>query len=73
MQSLQNYIDRLGLVKAELKCDQEPSTFDEANVLNKKFQSTFLIVSATPKSSKGSFGPWRKSKLDNSGTASGIS
>ena len=28
MQSFQNYIDRLGLVKAELKCDQEPSTLD---------------------------------------------
>ena len=26
MQSFQNYINRLGLVKAELKCDQEPST-----------------------------------------------
>ena len=28
MQSFQNNIDRLGLVKAELKCDQEPSTLD---------------------------------------------
>ena len=26
MQSFQNYIDRLGLVKAELQRDQEPST-----------------------------------------------
>ena len=33
---VQNYIDRLGLVKAELKCDQEPSTLDVANVLIKK-------------------------------------
>ena len=28
MQSFQNYIDRLGLVKAELICAQEPSTLD---------------------------------------------
>ena len=33
IQSFQNYIDRLGLVKAELKCDQEPSTLDAANTL----------------------------------------
>ena len=32
MQSFQNYIDRLGLVRAELKCDQEPSTLDVANI-----------------------------------------
>ena len=54
MQSFQNYIDRLGLVKAELKCDQEPSTLDVANALIKRCQSTALIVTATPKGSKGS-------------------
>ena len=31
MQSFQNNIDRLGLVRAELKCDQEPRTLDVAN------------------------------------------
>ena len=34
MQGFQKYIDRLGLMKAELKCDQEPSTLDVANALS---------------------------------------
>ena len=55
MQSFQNYIDRLGLVKAEFKYDQEPSTLDVANALIKRCQPTTLIVTATPKGSKGSF------------------
>ena len=54
MLSFENYIDRLRLVKAELKCDQEPSTLDVANSLIKRCQSTALIVTATPKGSKGS-------------------
>ena len=49
MQSFQNYIDRLGLVKAEFKFDQEPSTLDVASALIKRCQSTALIVTATPK------------------------
>ena len=49
-----NYIDRLGLVMAELECDHEPSTLDVANALIKRCQSTALIVDATPKGSKGS-------------------
>ena len=53
MQSFQNYIDRLGLVKAEFKYDQEPSTLDVANALIKRCQSTAPIVTATPKGSKG--------------------
>ena len=73
MQSFQNYVDRLGLVRAELKCDQEPSTLDVANTLVKRCQSTKLMATATPKGSKGSFGAWRTSKLDDSGTASSIS
>ena len=56
MQSFHNYIDRLGLVKAELKCDQEPSTLYVANALIKRCQSTALIVTATPKGSRGSSG-----------------
>ena len=52
VQSFQNYIDRLGLVKAELKCDQGPSTLDVASALVKRCQSTALIVTATPKGSK---------------------
>ena len=59
-QSFRNYIDRLGLVKAELKCDQEPSTLDVANASIKRCQSTALIVTATPKG-------WRTSEFDDSG------
>ena len=59
----QNYIDRLGLVKAELKCDQEPSTLDVANSLIKRCQSTALIVTATPKGSKGSLGRGERANL----------
>ena len=40
--------------RAELKCDQEPSTLDVANALIKRCQSTALIVTATPRGSKGS-------------------
>ena len=36
------FIDGLGLVKAELNCDQEPSTLDVANALIKRGQSTVL-------------------------------
>ena len=63
MQSFQNYIDRLGLVKAELKCDLEPSTLDVANVLINKCQSTVLTVTATPKGSKGSLGRGERANL----------
>ena len=54
MQSFQNYIDRLGLVMAELKCDQEPSTLDVANTLIKRCQSTTLMTTATLERSKES-------------------
>ena len=51
IRSFQNDVDRLGLVKAELKCDQEPSTLDVANALVRRCQSTKLVVTATPKGS----------------------
>ena len=73
IQSFQNYIDRLGLGKAEMKCDQEPSALDVANVLIKRCQSTNLVVSATPKRLERELGAWRKNKLDTSGTAASIS
>ena len=41
MQSFQNYIDRLCLVRAELKCDQEPSTLDVANTLSNDVNPRF--------------------------------
>ena len=36
VQSFRNFFDRLGLVKAELKCDREPCTLDVANALIKQ-------------------------------------
>ena len=50
--NFQNYLDRLGLGKAE----QEPSILDVANVLIKRCQSTNLVVIATSEGSKGSLG-----------------
>ena len=72
MQSFQNYIDRLGLVKTALKCDQEPSTLDVANALIKRCQSTALICDCHAKRLERELGAWRTSEFDNSGTASGI-
>ena len=66
MQSFQNYIDRLGVVKAELKCDQEPST-DVANALITRCQSTALTVTATPKGSKGRLGRGERANLISQG------
>ena len=48
-------------MKAELKCDQEPSTLDVANALIKRCQSTALIVTA--KGSKGSLGRGDRANL----------
>ena len=56
-------LDRLGLVRAELKCDQEPSTLDVANTLIKRCQSTILVVTATPEGSKGSLGRGERANL----------
>ena len=62
MQSFQTYVVRLGLVRVELKCDQEPSTFD-----GKHFDQTVSIhdfdVTATPKGSKGSLGRGERANL----------
>ena len=63
MQSFQNYVDRLGLVRAELKCDQEPSTLDVANTLVRRCKSTTLMATATPKGSKGSLGHGERANL----------
>ena len=63
MQSVQNYSDRLGLVKAELTCDQEPSTLDVANALIKRCQSTALIVTATPKRLERELGRGERANL----------
>ena len=55
MQSFQNYVDRL------------PCTLDVANALIKRCQSTALIVTATPKGSKGSLWRGERATLINQG------
>ena len=59
----QKLLDRLGLVRAELKCDQEPITLDVANTLIKRCQSTILMVTGNPKGSKGSLGRGERTNL----------
>ena len=73
MQSFQNYIDRLCLVEAELKCDQESSTLDVANALTQRCQSTSVTVTATAERLEKELGAWRTSEFDDSETASSIS
>ena len=69
MQSFQNYIDPLGLVRAELKCDQEPSTLDvDQTVSIHDFDGD-----CNSKRLEREFGAWRTIKFDDSGTASSIS
>ena len=63
MQSFQKYNDRLGLVKAEMKYDQEPGTLDVANALIKRCSSTSLFVTATPTGSKWSLGRGERANL----------
>ena len=63
MQSFKNDIDRLGLVRAELKCDQETSSLDVAHTLIERCQSTILMVTATPKDSKRSLGRGERAYL----------
>ena len=65
MQSFQNYVALSGLVKAELKCDQEQSTLYVASALIKRCQSTAERLDRE-------FGALRTSEFDNSGTASCI-
>ena len=72
LQSFQNYIDRLGLGKAELKCDQEPSTLHVANVLIKWCQIHKSCCDCDARRLERELGAWRKSKFHNSGTAASI-
>ena len=51
IQIFQNFFDRLGFVKAELICDQEPSTLAVANTLGRRCQSTNLVLTVTPRGS----------------------
>ena len=66
------FFDRLGLVKAELKCDQEPSTLDVANALIKPVSIHKSDCDCNAKGLERELGAWRTSEFDDSGTASGI-
>ena len=72
MQSFQNYIGRLGLVMAELKCDQEPSTLNVANALIKRVSIHSSDCDCNAKRLERELGVLRTSEFDKSGTASGI-
>ena len=67
MQALLNYVKQLGFAKAELKCDQEPSTVDVMYKLIDRCKSTQLVPSASPKGSKGSLGRGERGHLSVQG------
>ena len=73
MHSFQNDIDRLGLVKAELKSDQGA----KHSQCGKCFDQTVSMHSSgcdcNAKRLEGELGVWRTSEFDNSRTAWGIS
>ena len=63
MPALLNYVKQLGFPKAELKCDQEPSTVDVMNKLIERCKSTQLVPTASPKGSKGSLGRGERGRV----------
>ena len=65
-------IDR-GLVKAELKCDQDPSTLDVANSFDQTVSIHSSDCDCNAKRLKRELGAWRTSEFDDLGTASGTS
>ena len=67
VQSIIQWIDQLGLVRAELKCDQEPSTVDMVDALVRRCKSTILIPMPSPKGSKGSLGRGERGHLSIQG------
>ena len=67
MQAILNWIAQLGLPKAEIKCDQEPSTVELMNALVGRCKSTQLVPKASPKGSKGSLGRGERGHLSVQG------
>ena len=63
MQSFRIHVNRLGLVKAELQCDQEPSTLDVANASIRRCQSTSQICDCNAKRLERELGAWRTSEF----------
>ena len=60
-------------MKAELKCDQEPSTLDVANSFDQTVSIHSSDCDCNAKRLKGELGAWRTSEFDDLGTASGTS
>ena len=56
-------VGRLGLVKAELQCDHEPSTVEIARHLASRRKTTVLTESATARGSQGSAGRCARANL----------
>ena len=67
VQGMLDYIHRFGLVKAELKCDEEPSTMEIARHLGSRCKTTVLTESATPRGSEGSLGQCERADLSVQG------
>ena len=67
MQAMLNWIAQLGFPKAEIKCDQEPSTVELMNTLVARCKSTQLVPKASPKGSKGSLGRGERGHLSVQG------
>ena len=65
-----NCIDRLGLVKAELKCDQEPSTLGVANAFDQAVSIHSSDCDCNAKRLERELGAWRTSEFDNLWTPS---
>ena len=62
-QGMLNGNDRLGPVKAELKCDETPSTMQIARVLASRCKTPLLTKRATLRDSKGSLGPGERARM----------
>ena len=54
-QGMLNYMDPLGLAKAHLKYDQEPSALEAAHVHASRCKTTLLAESANPRVHKGAW------------------
>ena len=60
------------MAKAELRCDQEPSTPDVANRVDQTVSIHKPDCDCNAKRLEREHGAWRTSEFDDSGTASGI-
>ena len=69
VEGMLNFKDKLGLNIAELKCHEEPSTLELAQVLRIRCKATVLIENATPMRIHREHGPRGASHFTDSGTS----